>query len=123
MLASVLPLIKYGGVVSACGLASGMSLTSTVAPFILRGVTLAGVESALLPLERRRQVYTRFGPLLTEDKLALLSGQFSPGSDRRVMAGVAGEDRTVGLSHLPQLADRMLEGKITGRYVVDLSLE
>ena len=123
VLAGLLPLIQYGGVVSACGLASGLALTSTVAPFILRGVTLAGVESALLPLERRRQVYTRFGPLLTEDKLALLSGQFSPGSDRRVMAGVAGEDRTVGLSHLPQLADRMLEGKITGRYVVDLSLE
>ena len=74
VLANVLPLIKYGGVVSACGLASGMSLTSTVAPFILRGVTLAGVESALLPLHRRRLVYSRFGPLLTQDKLSLLSG-------------------------------------------------
>ena len=39
------------------------------------------------------------------------------------MSGIAGEDRTVGLSQLPHLADRMLEGKITGRYVVDLSLE
>ena len=44
-------------------------------------------------------------------------------TDSRVMTGVAGEERTVGLSQLPQLADRMLEGKITGRYVVDLSLE
>ena len=78
VLASVLPLIQYGGIVSACGLASGMSLTSTVAPFILRGVTLAGVESALLPLQRRIQVYTRFGPLLTEARLSLLSGQSPP---------------------------------------------
>ena len=74
VLANILPLIKYDGVVSACGLASGMNFNSTVAPFILRGVTLAGVESALVPLERRIKVYNRFGPILTEDKLNLVTG-------------------------------------------------
>ena len=96
VLANILPLIKYGGVVAACGLASGikicscqagleykttmtsgMSLVSTVAPFILRGVTLAGVESALLPLERRVEVYQRFGHMLTQEKLSLVSGDNS----------------------------------------------
>ena len=77
VLANILPLIQYGGVVSACGLASGMSLVSTVAPFILRGVTLAGVESALVPLDKRRQVYNRFGPMLSQDKLSLVSGDCS----------------------------------------------
>ena len=56
---------------------SGMSLVSTVAPFILRGVTLAGVESALLPLERRVEVYQRFGHMLTQEKLSLVSGDNS----------------------------------------------
>ena len=75
VLANVLPVIKYDGVVSACGLASGMNFNSTVAPFILRGVTLAGVESALVPLERRKRVYERFGPKLTDEKLAIVSGK------------------------------------------------
>ena len=122
VLANVLSLIQYGGVVSACGLASGLALTSTLAPFILRGVTLAGVESALLPLDRRRQVYRRFEPLLTQERLDLLSGP-----DRSLLyvsdGDCEGEERTVGLSQLPELADKMLAGKTTGRYVVDLSLQ
>ena len=73
VLANILPLIQYGGVVAACGLASGMGLVSTVAPFILRGVALAGVESALVPLDRRIQVYNRFGPMLTEEDLSLVT--------------------------------------------------
>ena len=70
VLSNILPLIKYDGVVSACGLASGMGLFTTVAPFILRGVTLSGVESALVPLERRIKAYNRFGPMLTEEDLS-----------------------------------------------------
>ena len=70
VLSNILPLIKYDGVVSACGLASGMGLLTTVAPFILRGVTLSGVESALVPLERRIKAYNRFGPMLTEEDLS-----------------------------------------------------
>jgi len=105
ILSNILPLIKHSGVVSACGLAGGMGLSTTVAPFILRGVTLAGVESVFLPMERRIAAYNRFGPMLTADKLALVSG----------------EERTVGLSQLPELGSKMLKGQIRGRYVVDLS--
>ena len=82
-----------------------MGLSTTVAPFILRGVTLAGVESVFLPMERRIAAYNRFGPMLTADKLALVSG----------------EERTVGLSQLPELSSKMLKGQIRGRYVVDLN--
>ena len=77
VLANVLPQIKYGGVVSACGLASGMGLVSTVAPFILRGVTLAGVEAALLPLERRIEAYNRFGPMLTQEDLSKVTSNLN----------------------------------------------
>jgi len=106
VLANILPQIKYGGAVAACGLAAGMGLGTTVAPFILRGVTLAGVESVFLPIERRIAAYGRFGSLLTGDKLDLVSG----------------EERTVGLEQLPNLGEEMLAGKIRGRYVVDISL-
>lgn len=106
VLANILPQIKHSGVVAACGLAGGMGLGTTVAPFILRGVTLAGVESVFLPMEKRMAAYGRFGPLLTADKLALVSG----------------EERTVGLGQLPDLGGQMLKGNIRGRYVVDLSL-
>jgi len=106
VLANILPLIKHSGVVAACGLAAGMPLNTTVAPFILRGVTLAGVESALIPLERRISAYGRFGPLLTTDKLGLVSE----------------DEKTIGLAQLPDLGAQMLKGDIRGRYVVDLSI-
>jgi len=106
ILANILPQVKHSGVVAACGLAGGMGLGTTVAPFILRGVTLAGVESVFQPMEKRIAAYGRFGPLLTTDKLALVSG----------------EERTVGLAQLPDLGVQMLKGNIRGRYVVDLSI-
>eukprot|EP00092_Neocalanus_flemingeri_P000479 GFUD01000509.1.p1 GENE.GFUD01000509.1~~GFUD01000509.1.p1 ORF type:complete len:347 (-),score=135.68 GFUD01000509.1:128-1168(-) len=106
VLANILPQIKHSGVVAACGLAAGMPLGTTVAPFILRGVTLAGVESVFQPLERRLTAYGKFGPLLTADKLSLVSG----------------DDKTVGLGQLPDLGGQMLAGNIRGRYVVDLSI-
>jgi len=106
VLANILPQVKHSGVVAACGLASGMQLNTTVAPFILRGVTLAGVESALIPLERRMTAYSTYGPLLTADKLALVSG----------------EEMTVSLSEVAALGAKMLEGNIRGRFVVDLKL-
>jgi len=106
VLANILPQMKYGGAVVACGLAAGMEVGTTVAPFILRGVILAGVESLFLPVERRIAAYDRFGPLLTGDKLDLVSG----------------EARTVGLEQLPELGGQMLAGKIRGRYVVDLNM-
>jgi len=106
VLTNVLPLVKHSGCVAACGLAAGMPLNTTVAPFILRGVTLAGVDSVFLPMQKRIQAYTKFAPLLTADKLALVSG----------------EERTVGLAEIPELGAKMLKGNIRGRYVVDLSL-
>lgn len=89
-------------VVAACGLAAGMPLNTTVAPFILRGVTLTGVDSVFMPVERRLSVYNKFGPILGSGKLDLL----------------AGDGKTVGLSGVLELAKEMLKGNITGRYVV-----
>jgi len=106
VLANILPLIKHSGTVSACGLAAGMPLPTTVAPFILRGVTLAGVESVFMPVGVRKAAYGAYAPILTADKLALVSG----------------EERTVGLGELPELGSKMLAGSLTGRYVVDLNL-
>ncbi|XP_023331817.1 uncharacterized protein LOC111703951 [Eurytemora carolleeae] len=106
ILANVLTLTKSGGAVSACGLAGGMPLNTTVAPFILRGVTLVGIESVFLKTEKRLAAYERFSPLLTSDKLALVSG----------------EGQTVGLAALPELGMQMLKGGVRGRYIVDLSL-
>jgi acrylyl-CoA reductase (NADPH) len=61
---------RYGGVVAACGLAQGMDLPASVAPFILRGVTLAGVDSVMAPLPLREQAWTRLArdldPVLLE---------------------------------------------------------
>ena len=102
VLANILPLIKHSGLVAACGLAAGMPLNTTVAPFILRGVTLTGVDSVFMPVERRLSVYNKFGPILGSGKLDLL----------------AGDGKTVGLSGVLELAKEMLKGNITGRYVV-----
>jgi len=106
VLANILPQIAYGGTVAACGLAGGMGLGTTVAPFILRGVTLAGVDSVFASREKRLAAYEKFAPLLTASKLALVSGA----------------DMKVGLADLPAIGEKMLAGQIRGRYVVDLSL-
>ena len=106
VLANILPLIKHSGAVAACGLAAGMPLNTTVAPFILRGVTLAGVDSVFMPLTRRLEVYSKYGPLLAScGKLNML----------------AGTDKEVGLDAVLDLSKEMLKGNITGRYVVDVS--
>ena len=93
VLANVLPLISHSGAVACCGLAAGMALNTTVAPFILRGVTLAGVDSVFMPLERRLAAYNKFSPILADGKLDLL----------------AGDNKTVGLSGTLELANKMLQ--------------
>ena len=103
VLANMLSTTKYGGAVAACGLAGGMNLPTTVAPFILRGVQLAGVESALVPIERRTRVYERFSPILVK------SGKLDLVSDN---------SQIVGLEDVPGIAEKMLKGQIQGRYVV-----
>jgi len=106
ILANVLSMTKGRGAVAACGLAGGMGLNMTVAPFILRGVTLAGIESVFLPTGPRQAAYNKFSPLLTPDKLDLVSG----------------EGQVVGLAQLPALGDQMLKGQIKGRYIVDVNM-
>lgn len=106
VLANVLSMVKGRGTVAACGLAGGMGLSTTVAPFILRGVNLAGIESVFLPTGPRQAAYNKFSPLLTPDKLAL----------------VCGEGQTVSLAQLPQLGANMLKGQVKGRYIVDVNL-
>ncbi len=101
ILANVLARIRYGGVVAACGLAQGMDLPTTVAPFILRGVTLAGVESVETPLERRIEAWGRLATDLDRDHLESIATE-------------------VGLTELPEVAARILEGRVRGRVVVDV---
>jgi len=105
ILANALSMTKAYGAVAACGLAKGMALNTTVAPFILRGVTLVGIESVFLPTEKRLSAYNKYAPMLTPDKLGL----------------VCGEDQAVGLADLPELGANMLKGKVKGRYIVDVN--
>jgi len=105
ILANLLSLTKGRGTVAACGLASGMSLPTTVAPFILRGIKLVGIESVFLPTDDRLAAYSRYSPLLTPDRL----GQ------------VCGDGQTIGLADLPNMAAKMLKGGVKGRYIVDVN--
>ena len=100
-LANVCAGLRYGGTVAACGLAQGMDLPASVAPFILRGVTLAGVDSVYAPMPRRVEAWSRLATLLTPEVL---------GSNTK----------TVSLSEAIDLAPRLLEGTVRGRVLVDL---
>jgi acrylyl-CoA reductase (NADPH) len=101
-LANVLSQTRYGGVVAACGLAQGMDLPGSVAPFILRGVTLCGVDSVMCPKPRREEAWGRLASDLDLGKLATM----------RVDAKLA---------DVPRLAAEITEGKVRGRVVVDLN--
>jgi acrylyl-CoA reductase (NADPH) len=100
-LANVLAGTSYGGAVAACGLAQGMDLPSSVAPFILRGVTLAGIESVQCPMPRRAKAWERLGRDLDLKKLA---------------SGI----ETVGLEDVLKLGPQILKGQVKGRIVVDV---
>ncbi|MDG3066925.1 MDR family oxidoreductase [Thauera mechernichensis] len=102
VLANVCATTKYRGVVAACGLAAGMDLPATVAPFILRGVTLAGVDSVMCPRADRLLAWQRLASDLDPAKL----GQIS---------------REVGLAEAIPLADSLLRGEVRGRIVVDVN--
>jgi acrylyl-CoA reductase (NADPH) len=98
-LANVLSMTRYGGAVAACGLAGGMDLPATVAPFILRGVSLIGIDSVMCPLERRREAWRRLASDLDAGKLAAMTSEI----DR---SGVIDAGR------------RIVEGGVRGRIVV-----
>ncbi len=102
VLANVCAATKYGGVVAACGLAGGMDLPATVAPFILRGVTLAGVDSVMCPRPRRLEAWQR------------LARDLDPG----LLAAMTAE---IGLAEAIPTAARLLEGQVRGRVVVDVN--
>lgn len=101
-LANVLASTRYGGTVAACGLAQGMDLPGSVAPFILRGVTLAGVDSAMAPLSARQEAWDR---LATDLPLDLLDGltEVHP------------------LADAPKLGAAIVAGEVRGRVVFEVA--
>ena len=99
-LANVCASMRYRGVVAACGLAGGMDFPATVAPFILRGVTLVGVDSVMCPRGERLEAWRRLGRDLDVGQLELLTEE-------------------IGLSQALQRAAGLLEGRVRGRVVVD----
>ena len=101
-LANVLSMTRYGGAVAACGLAGGMGLPATVAPFILRGVTLIGIDSVMCPLERRREAWKRLASDFDAGKLAEMTSEID-------LAGVLEAGR------------RIVEGGVRGRIVVKIA--
>lgn len=100
-LANVLSMTAYGGAVAACGLAGGMDLPATVAPFILRGVSLLGIDSVMAPKALRLEAWRRIGTDLDHAKLSALS-------------------TTIGFDGIVQAAHDIIEGKVRGRVVVDM---
>jgi acrylyl-CoA reductase (NADPH) len=100
-LANVLSMTTYGGAVAACGLAQGLDLATSVAPFILRGVTLAGVDSVMAPRPARVEAWSRLARDLDRGRLAALT-------ETRPIADVVA------------LAPEVLAGKVRGRIVLAL---
>lgn len=101
-LANVLSQTRYGGAVTACGLAQGLDLPGSVAPFILRGVVLAGIDSVMRPKPDRVEAWSRLARDLDLDRLAAMTSNAT-------------------LSDLPRLAPEILDGKVRGRVVVDVN--
>ena len=100
-LANVLSMTSYGGAVAACGLAQGMDLPASVAPFILRGVSLLGIDSVMAPREIRLEAWRRIGNDLDHAKLAALS-------------------TVIGFEQIIDAGRDIIDGKIRGRVVVDM---
>jgi len=101
-LANVCAQTKYRGTVAACGLAQGMDFPGSVAPFILRGVTLAGVDSVMAPAELREIAWKRLGELVAANQFDTIA-------------------KTIGLADVLAVAPDLLDGKVRGRLVVDVS--
>jgi acrylyl-CoA reductase (NADPH) len=101
-LANVCASMRYGGVVAACGLAGGMDFPATVAPFILRGVTLAGIDSVMRPRADRVEAWRRLSRDLEMKTLELLVEEIS-------------------LAQAIERAGLFLEGRVRGRIVVDVN--
>ncbi|MCQ9156115.1 acrylyl-CoA reductase (NADPH) [Acidomonas methanolica] len=100
-LANVLSMTRYGGAVTACGLAQGMDLPASVAPFILRGVSLLGIDSVMCPKPRRVEAWARVATDLNRGKLAEITS-------------------TIQLKDVIAAGADILAGKIRGRLVVEI---
>ncbi|NEW99504.1 MDR family oxidoreductase [Rhodopseudomonas sp. BR0G17] len=101
-LANLLSMTKYRGAIAACGLAAGMDLPSSVAPFILRGVCLYGIDSVMCPLPERKRAWERLATDLDPAKLAEITQEIS--LDQVIDAGA-----------------KVLAGQVRGRIVVKIS--
>ncbi len=101
-LANLLSMTKYGGAIAACGLAGGMDLPTSVAPFILRGVCLLGIDSVMCPIEPRKAAWARLAKDLDHAKLAEMT-------------------KEIGLDEVFDAASKVLAGQLRGRTVVRIS--
>lgn len=101
-LANVLAATRYGGVVTCCGLAQGMDLPASVAPFILRGVSLLGIDSVMAPKPRRMQAWKRLAEDLDPAKLRAIATD-------------------IDFDGIVDAAAKIVDGQIRGRVVVDMS--
>jgi acrylyl-CoA reductase (NADPH) len=101
-LANACATTKYRGAVTACGLAGGMDFPASVAPFILRGVTLYGIDSVMAPVDVRAQAWRRLASDLDFSRLQSMTQE-------------------IGLSKVVTVATELLESKVRGRVVVDVN--
>ncbi|MBS3651068.1 oxidoreductase [Pseudaminobacter sp. 19-2017] len=101
-LANACAATRYGGVVAACGMAQSLDFPGSVAPFILRGVTLAGVDSVQCPMPRRLKAWERLAAELDLDQLEAIATE-------------------IGLDEVIPTAQQLIEGKVRGRIVVDVN--
>ena len=101
-LAWLIKTMKYNGVIASSGLAGGTELHTTVLPFILRGVKLLGIDSAMCPAEKRRQVWQRLGSDLKPSALPSIA-------------------REISFDELPNAFSTLLDGNARGRFVVRIS--
>ena len=102
VLATAIAQTRYEGVVTACGMAGGIALSTTVMPFILRGVTLRGVDSVMASLPRRQRAWDALAAQIDHDELAAIY-QLAP------------------LAEVPELAAQILQGTVKGRVVIDVN--
>lgn len=101
-LANICATTKSGGAIAACGMAQGMDLSTTVAPFILRGITLYGINSVNVPKDKRIIAWNRLSADLANNKLELMSNCYK-------------------LDEVTNIAQKILRGEITGRCVIDVN--
>jgi acrylyl-CoA reductase (NADPH) len=100
-LANVLSMMRYGGVVAACGLVGGIDLPTTVAPFILRGVSLIGIDSVMCPPALRQRAWQRLEADLDRSKIAAMTSE-------------------IGLADVIAAGARIISGEVRGRIVVKI---